>query len=235
MKRLLGSTAAVVISLIILSSFGGQESVGQAAYEPSCSIYIWTSTSVHVPPGGIFRLKGGSVCQVTITNSWNDETVVMSGSINRDFTVPSEPGTYHVYLDAASAHQEIEVTVASPHELPLTLQVGSVYWHSYSDYLSRLLSIDFIISNGGTNDAMDFELVNSFNPTSVWPTSCDIFSPPGCQGFPQKIGNILAGQQATATVKYFVPANIGSFKTNINARAFDINGFQHWYPGDIHA
>ncbi|MHB8791939.1 MAG: NosD domain-containing protein [Thermoleophilia bacterium] len=101
----------------------------------------------------------------------------------------------------------------------LDLSRGNVYWTSYADYLSRRLSVEFVITTG--SEAANVRIVATTNTNGVGTAT----------QLPELVGNISAGGNSTATLKYDIPAGAGLFMTQIYATGENVCGASFSYPG----
>ncbi|MHB8858751.1 MAG: SGNH/GDSL hydrolase family protein [Thermoleophilia bacterium] len=114
----------------------------------------------------------------------------------------------------------IETATVSPVTLRLRLSYGRSSWASYSDYIDRWLSVDFILSNEGGDDALGAQMLQSVNSDNVLCVS----------PMPYEIGDIPAGSLANFTLRYEVPPGVTFFRTVLKAEAGDTYGWRHEFP-----
>lgn len=97
------------------------------------------------------------------------------------------------------------------YELHLYCNWGSpgIYWASKADYLAGLLSIDYKLENKGTGDAINIVVTSATatNGVTVW-----------TKPLPD-LGTLLSGESIVFTLKWLVPAGVGSFVTDLNVCA----------------
>lgn len=102
----------------------------------------------------------------------------------------------------------------------LSLSKTGTYWASYADYEAGQLSVDYSVGNGSALAAAhSVAIAGTVNTNGVTMVSAT------------GGGNIPGGGSASATVKYQVPAGVGSFKSTVYATASDLCGNSHTYPG----
>lgn len=112
------------------------------------------------------------------------------------------------------------VDTASSYELPLTLEVGSPYWASYSEYTGGLLSVDFIFRNPGINSALAIGITESRSTNGVICVS----------DLPVAVGDIAPGSVSQVTMRYAIPPGVNYFRVSLAARALDAAGREYRYP-----
>lgn len=130
--------------------------------------------------------------------------------IDGDWYYPSD-------VRSVTSLQDIPI---QPLDMPLTLSMAKIYWASYSDYLERKLSIDYVVKNTGQNNAYSVTITGSINTQGVT----------NITAFPLLVGDIPAGGQKSITVHYTVPVGATRYKANIAANATDFNEYIHVYP-----
>jgi len=128
-------------------------------------------------------------------------------------------GDVYYQSDIRSVPSLADIPVAQL-DLPLSLSKSAVYWKSYADYLSRMLSVDYRIENEGTNDALEVKITGSSNSNGVTLST----------GLPVPVGDILAGKDTSVTLRYIVPPGVGAFRASLTAGAKDANRNIHTYP-----
>lgn len=234
MKKILVCTALVSICFALSFTVGLINSAPAATVQQNayggCTIDYWTMPVVHLNPGDGISVAGYASCPVTITNTWDSE---VRTSFRANFTIPVDTpsGVYYIYMDSEGVHKEITVVVGDVEPLPvdLGLSIGNVYWESMQDYENGLLTAEYIISNIGSNDAYNVILTGSSATNDVVVMACPGDLSWSC--LPKSMGNILAGQQGSGAVKYYLPPGTSSFETTNAASAKDAYGFTHDYPG----
>ncbi len=105
---------------------------------------------------------------------------------------------------------------------PLTLDLPSPAWASLSDYQAGILSVTWTINNTGTAEAWSAQLTGSVNTNGVTLAST----------LPATIGSgdILPGSSGSVTLKYNVPAGVGSWISTLTGSANDGAGTTYTYP-----
>jgi hypothetical protein len=104
----------------------------------------------------------------------------------------------------------------------LSLSKTGVYWNGYADYTARILSVDYSVANGGANGAYSTTIVGTVNTNGVTTVNA-----------PVALGDIAGGGSASATVRYNVPTEAGSFMSSVYATAGDACGNTNSYPGPM--
>jgi hypothetical protein len=106
----------------------------------------------------------------------------------------------------------------------LTLSAPQSFWESYQDYLDRMLSVNWSLTNTGGNTAMNVQIIDSINTNGV-----TLATPTAIA-----LGDIPAGSSGnsiTATVKYQIPYSVNVFKTILYVGASDSCSAEFTYPG----
>ena len=97
------------------------------------------------------------------------------------------------------------------YQLHLYCNWGSpgTYWASKADYLAGLLSIDYKLENKGTGDAINIAVTSATatNGVTVW-----------TKPLPD-LGTLPSGESIVFTLKWLVPAGVGSFVTDLSVCA----------------
>ncbi|MHB1389869.1 MAG: hypothetical protein ACYCXF_01345 [Thermoleophilia bacterium] len=103
----------------------------------------------------------------------------------------------------------------------LQLAHGMSNWASFANFTSRLLTVDFNVTNVGTEAAVAPQVLR---------VTADHAS--AMMGLNVPMGQIAPGQSDTIQIVYEVPAGITAFNTNIFLKASDANGVEHFFPSD---
>ncbi len=165
-----------------------------------------------------------------VTLSFNLATPI-GGNYWSDFSTPAQGCTDangDGFCDSPYYH-----TAASPDNLPLThpvaggkppltLNLPSPSWASLSDYQAGILSVTWTVNNTGANEAWSVQLTGSSNTNGVTPAS----TLPAAVG----TGNILPGSSGSVTLKYNVPAGVGSWVSSLSGSAQDGVETSYSYP-----
>lgn len=104
----------------------------------------------------------------------------------------------------------------------LRLYLINAYWGSYSDYLNRLLSVNYSIRNvsSGSN-SYEVKITNSTATNGVL-----LYTP-----VPVLVGDIPSGSAAGVVLKYYVPSAVYSFQTSVFGTALGCCGSNlYTYP-----
>ena len=106
----------------------------------------------------------------------------------------------------------------------LSWSVKKAYWASWDDYQNRQLSIDYNLGNTGTGTAIGPTIAASIcNPNSVYVTT----------PLPIVLPDLGPNTSTPVTLKYFVPASVGSFTVTTYASCQDDAGRTYWFPGAL--
>lgn len=128
-----------------------------------------------------------------------------------------------------------------PGDFQLAPSTAGAFWASYSDYESRLLSVNLKLTNNPPAPPGPLNYPSSCGGAPAPAGSCEqvyqaahgtaynsmIVAAPSTNGviptgLPAMIGNINAGNNGVATVKFNVPNGVVSFKTSMFAIANDV-------------
>jgi len=121
----------------------------------------------------------------------------------------------------ASAPATVSFTAACNAGKPaLSLGNPVPYWGSYADYTDDILSIDWTVSNTGTNDAIGVSLTNDSNSPGVTSYGSPTIS----------LGDIAAGSSAGGTLQYNGAKVLPGFHTTNSGAASDDCGTVYTYP-----
>ncbi len=104
----------------------------------------------------------------------------------------------------------------------LALSLQNVYWGSYINYTSRLLSVDYDITNWSTNyaNAHNVQIVGTTDSGGV------ILVDHG-----RTINMVSAGECELITLKYLVPPGVAAFTSRVHAVTSDQCGNSYTYGG----
>ena len=103
----------------------------------------------------------------------------------------------------------------------LSWAVQRIYWASWADYQARRLTVAYKLANQGTGVAIGATIAASTcTPSSVYVTTA----------LPLPVGDLEPGISSTVSLKYYVPANVGSFTTTTYVNSRDDAGGTYWYP-----
>lgn len=101
-----------------------------------------------------------------------------------------------------------------------TLAKGAIYWDGFAAYEARHLSVDFSISNSGSGTANGLNISNVISSTN----GVDAVTP-----LPLTLGDLSQDGTADFTMVYFVPDEVGFFRTTLYANAInDDDQTQYW-------
>ncbi|MHB9111519.1 MAG: hypothetical protein ACYC4D_02675 [Thermoleophilia bacterium] len=107
-----------------------------------------------------------------------------------------------------------ELNASGSFDTRIILAQNSAGWRNYADYLNRLLTVDFTVSNQGTS------VVNSANIVSVSASSGVGVN----SSLPIALGNIATGSSANFTVTYVVSYETMAFRTRITGNGVGSGG-----------
>jgi len=108
-------------------------------------------------------------------------------------------------------------------EPAILVNVTSVRWSSYADYIARRLSVDFRINNAGSGQATDIAISDSAATAGVQMLSDQ----------PVYFSSLAPGGESITTVTYGVPAEVISFRAYINIAYIDSTGQSYHFPEAI--
>ncbi len=97
----------------------------------------------------------------------------------------------------------------------------NTYWKDWTDYQNHLLSVDMRISNQGQGKAVGTSVTSIAANNGVTSATAT----------PPALGDIAAGGgYANFTVRFNIPDNVSSFRTQVLARCQDTDGAWYYYP-----
>ena len=107
----------------------------------------------------------------------------------------------------------------------LNLGFSQAYWASYNDYLSSNLTVDYLLCNGGANDAESIQVVGSVNTSGVQLVT----------KVPKDVGDIASGAGCTnISLRYQIPAGVQTFSSTLYVTAVNVCGTVYSYPGPFY-
>lgn len=101
----------------------------------------------------------------------------------------------------------------------LGLDGDSVYWASFNDYVENVLSVDFTISNIGSEPFAGSELVAVTANLGVQPLEQSA-----------ELGDMPVGFFRQLTIHYVIPTGVHSFRTELFISGTDSQGNLRYYP-----
>jgi beta-mannanase len=125
-----------------------------------------------------------------------------------DWRIESSPAGLSAFQ---AATEKMDTTIGLCGKPDLSLDVIAVYWASFDDYILRQLSVDFSVGNTGLNDADGLKIIVNHSSNGVQLRAIS----------PLIIQTLGSGESEITTLKYQVPSGAGSYRTWINAEAFD--------------
>ena len=103
----------------------------------------------------------------------------------------------------------------------LSINPSRVYWVSYADYELRKLSIDMVVANSGTGNAVNVRLTGSTNSGDVSLLT----------SLPYIVSSdIAAGSSASFTLTYNIPPGVTGWRSGFTASARNDYGNNYTYP-----
>ncbi|MCL6105821.1 MAG: right-handed parallel beta-helix repeat-containing protein [Actinobacteria bacterium] len=153
-------------------------------------------------------------------NYWSDFS---PGCNDADHDGFCDSPDYNYSAGAGNPEDDLPLTqpVASG-KPPLTLDLPSPSWASLSDYQAGVLSVTWTVNNTGANEAWSVQLTGSTNTGGVTLAS----TLPATVG----TGDILPGSSGSVTLRYNVPAGVGSWVSTLSGSAQDGVGTTYTYP-----
>jgi peptidoglycan/xylan/chitin deacetylase (PgdA/CDA1 family) len=103
----------------------------------------------------------------------------------------------------------------------LGLRTDSIFWDSYADYESNILSVKFAVSNPGVTTAYNVQINDVSSSMGVINTTTT----------PVMLGHISSGNESLFTLRYFIPPGVHNFRTSVDASAEDGCGDAYVYLG----
>lgn len=139
-------------------------------------------------------------------------------------------GYHHVKVDETSSQLTVraintsgatlETFTVTPGEPDLSLTLGDVYWTSFANYLMRKLSVDYAITNNGSGDAANIQLVYLAASSGVLPLNT----------VPVTVGRLGNGQTTSVTISYDVPPSVSAFAATAYATCTSESGSLLSFP-----
>ena len=205
------TTAPAVSSVSSLNVTDNSADINRVAGEPASMKVEYGTTS------GVYT----DTVNNTVLNA--NKTVSLSGLNDGTayyYKVTSYDGQANGTVSAEGSFTT--VVACTPAKPGLKLSKTSVYWADYAAYEASLLSINWTISNTGSNGATNVAITGSTNTNgvSIWTL------------LPASVGSIGAGSSAVVTLVYNVPLTTGSsWHTSTTASAGDdCGGTGYPYP-----
>ena len=167
-------------------------------------------------------IDANSVAEFQIGGVWTTKAqdVNMSRSHALDVTGLSSGATYSYRVKSVDSSGNMTVSNARNLVMPDTSQISmnlsqqATYWVSYADYISRLLTVEFSISNAGVSTARSVNIVSVVNTNGITTGS----------NLPISLGDAPAGSTSRFTAKYNIPQGVASFKTLLYSTYIGPNG-----------
>lgn len=143
---------------------------------------------------------------------------IYGAKVNHHVIVEETSDSLAVTAIDSSGNQLESFTLGEP---TLMLSQGAVYWNTFADYTTGLLSVDFVMGNSGPGDAQNASIVYLSSSNGVTPYT----------DTPVVFGDLKAGQNATATVQYVVPPSVKVFRATNYATCEGLSGGLFAFPG----
>lgn len=101
----------------------------------------------------------------------------------------------------------------------LSLSFRHPYWSSYADYEARELSVEYAITNNGSGDAFDFQILSLDATSLVEPLTTT----------PISLGTLASGSATSQLITYRIPLGVYFFMASGQASCIDDRGYVHEY------
>lgn len=228
-KRILVS---LVLAALLAFGVAGVASAGGGPAPECYTDYNGFPWAIHANAGEVVYMEVYiTSCPAVATTDWGSGQVELfrddqsNASSWQYFQVPQNvpnDTSYIISLDSTNGtvtyHKEARLVVGNPPVSPLkiTLSMKRAYWENYAAYQARILLIDYVLSNIGTNDAYVVQ-VGERSPTN----GVIALSNP----FGVVTEKIPAGGKLDPHIRgYLLPPGVSSFRTTLGVRAEDIGG-----------
>lgn len=119
-----------------------------------------------------------------------------------------------------SSTSAVETATIRAEKPPLRLTLGDAKWDSYSNYVERILSVDYTLGIDGSS-AHSIEILGAVNTNGVILSS----------GTPVSVFDIHGLEVDVFGLEYLVPPGVSSFRSTIFITAKDSCGDTFEYPG----
>jgi hypothetical protein len=103
----------------------------------------------------------------------------------------------------------------------LALSLDRAYWASYADYTAGNLSVDYSMTNNGSGDAANIQVVYLVATNGVTSQTSTPFA----------VSDLKTGQSAPFTVNYQVSPGVSFFRATTYATCNDLGGASYSFPG----
>ncbi|MDO8736980.1 MAG: hypothetical protein Q7K29_07875 [Thermoleophilia bacterium] len=133
------------------------------------------------------------------------------GPGNTDYTIIDKP---------AEAVVKTWYSFAQAPLLEISTTENLVDWNSYADYLERRLSVDYLVENSGSGQAIEINATGISANNGVSPQTA----------LPVDMGSLDPGNGRVAAVVYHVPVGIASFRATIYVECQDGAGQHYRFP-----
>lgn len=102
----------------------------------------------------------------------------------------------------------------------IVLSEPVAYWASMADYIARELSVPWMFTNNGSNDAVDLRIVSVSNSSGVTLSSA----------LPVVLGDVPQGGSATAVLVYDIPDGVAGWFAGLSGTVSDPAGISYSLP-----
>ena len=202
------TTAPTITAVPSATTSCGGATITWTTDEPATSVVEWSTIA-----GGPYTAVNDTVLHAT-------HSVNLVG-LPDGTTIYYRVSSYDGNANGTTSVESSFDTPTNGKPSPLSMSMTSAYWNTLADYNARLLSVDFVLANNGSDSAYNVTLTGSTADNGVTVSS----------GIPATIGTLGGGGGAGgATVVYHVPTGVGSFMTTNTATAEDGCGNVYNYP-----
>ncbi|MHB0914240.1 MAG: fibronectin type III domain-containing protein [Thermoleophilia bacterium] len=163
-----------------------------------------------------YRPSGTATYQTLSDASWSPVHNITIEGLSPGVTYEYEVRSKDAVGEAVGNGQFTTIGVGGVSLLPVR---SSVEWLNFQDYLDRILTVDFDVTNIGSRQSVSSDVM------MVLATS-------GVSGSAENgnLGDIGSGNSKTLRIKYQIPMGINSFKTTIYMLARDADGQLYYFP-----
>lgn len=216
-------------SIAVFTSAGAVDTTGPSVTSVGSSNVTTNSADIDRVAGepATMKVEYGTTSGVytdTVNNTvLNANKIVSLSGLNDGTTYYYRATSYDGQANGTVSAEGSFTTVAActPAKPSLTLSKTSTYWVDYAAYTARQLSVNWTISNTGTNGATNVAITGSTNTNGVTISTL----------LPASVGSIGAGSSAMKTLVYNVPLTTGGWWTSSTASAGDdCGGTGYTYP-----
>jgi len=134
-----------------------------------------------------------------------------------DWRVQSSASSLQAFKAAINRIDAVQRPCESP---SLSLQANRSHWADYSDYVNRVLTVDFTLGNEGPGDGYDLFIYNSWSTEAV-AVETDL---------PLLAGDVPVGSSTLIRLRYSIPTGVDSFYTSVHSILKDDCGSRYRFP-----